>query len=79
MAENLTCILLRSQGRQCGNDRQRNGRNGDELEQTGIYLSDKVKKFIKRAVAHPAKSGTNGQGQNPDDELTLVMSRPAGL
>ena len=68
MPEDPSGILMIPQGRQCGQDRQCNGRHGDEFEQSGIYCCNKITGRVEPGDAQCPDNASDNQCRHPDDE-----------
>lgn len=76
VSENALRILVRAQLRQRRDDRERDGRHRDELEQPREHGCDKRKQLVQLRDAEAAEKSADNQRGNPKHKLLSLPARP---
>lgn len=75
MAEDAARVPVAPQLGQRGDHSQRDGRNGDELEQAGENGGHEVEQLIQRLNPHPAQNAAENECPEPERELPALIFR----
>ena len=79
VGENAFRVLVRAQLRQRGDDRQRDGRHGDELEEPREDGGDEGEQLVDLGDAHAAQEAAHDQRRDPKHELPALSLRAVRL